>query len=65
MMENNVQVHRVFPSLGCCGSVCVVNKHFTRSVRVSSKLLTHCLAVAVVRRVSFDWDGAAAQNMLC
>lgn len=64
-MENNIKVYGVFPSLGCCGSVRFVNKHFTRTVTVASKLLMCCLAVAMMRKVSYDLENAAAQNMLC
>lgn len=64
-MENNIEVYWVFPSLGCLGSICFVNKHFTRNVTVASKLLMCCLAVAMMRKVSYDLEKAAAQNMLC
>lgn len=64
-MENNIKLYLEFPFLGCCGSVCFINKHFASSVTVASESLLCCVAVAVLGKVSHSLENAAAQNMLC
>lgn len=64
-MKNNIKLNLEFPSLGSCGSVCFVNKHFARNVTVASRSLLCCVAVAVLGKVSYNLESAAAQNMLC
>lgn len=64
-MENNIKLYLEFPSLGCCGSVCFINKHFARNVTVASESLLCCAAVAVLGKVSHGLENAAAQNVLC
>lgn len=64
-MENNTELYWVFRSLGCCGSVHFVNKQFARNVTVASESLLCCVAVAMLGKVSYDLENAAAQNMLC